>query len=649
MTLMVYSLKQQCWSKVYGNGRRSSLGSGESVDIITDSDILPNTPSFLSPSSSSSTFHHDYEVTGTPPPGRNGHTATLATRQITGGGRSTCIFIIGGWLGAGPLAASDMHILDITSVNSHDSTNHIDDANGNSDKTNERKRCNAAHWIPINPLHLQGPSPGPCNMHSADFIPTRQEIYVFRGGNGREYLNDLHAFNVDTFTWRVVESRGKVPLRRANHSSAFLVEREELFIFGGWNGTERLNDIHILDTVTSTWSQPHVGGVLPHPRAGMTLTAVRDRLYLFGGSGTSSKCFQDLHVLNRKDMSWLDLVHSSKSTDGSSSSQTSESLARKTNDKYKNTNAVKSDRQLKNSYLMEWDQSPDSSQQYHRATNNGASANPNETEPTPTLHVTGKSPGRRAGHTATAVHDRHIYIFGGSCGQDYLNDFFRLDTDPAHPPTTETHPTSLQLLGGRLRYYCNRGGGEEGDDNDDTFADVCFIVEGKKVYGHRMVLSLVSDYYRAMFSKKRRGGGFKESGGGGGILEIEVPNCSYEAFLMMMEYIYSGEEPKINIPLLTVELDNGDFDTSCCIKSSDEGSKVIETVVDLLQLADQYFLDHLKQICERRLQSTVNTDTVECLLQVAQKSNAVQLESVCQHFIRNRVEFSLHNKHNHDE
>ena len=69
MTLMVYSLKQQCWSKVYGNGRRSSLGSGESVDIITDSDILPNTPSLLSPSSSSSSFHHDYEVTGTPPPG----------------------------------------------------------------------------------------------------------------------------------------------------------------------------------------------------------------------------------------------------------------------------------------------------------------------------------------------------------------------------------------------------------------------------------------------------------------------------------------------------------------------------------------------------------------------------------------------------
>jgi hypothetical protein len=74
------------------------------------------------------------------------------------------------------------------------------------------------------------------------------------------------------------------------------------------NGTERLNDIHILDTETSTWSCPHAGGVLPHPRAGMTLTALRGRLYLFGGSGTSSKCFQDLQILDRSEMAWLDVT-----------------------------------------------------------------------------------------------------------------------------------------------------------------------------------------------------------------------------------------------------------------------------------------------------------------------------------------------------
>lgn len=59
-------------------------------------------------------------------------------------------------------------------------------------------------------------------------------VYVFRGGNGREYLNDLHALHVNNLTWRKVETSGTVPQQRANHSSAILEETGELFIFGGW-------------------------------------------------------------------------------------------------------------------------------------------------------------------------------------------------------------------------------------------------------------------------------------------------------------------------------------------------------------------------------------------------------------------------------
>jgi hypothetical protein len=51
--------------------------------------------------------------------------------------------------------------------------------------------------------------------------------------------------------------------------------------------------------------------------------------------------------------------------------------------------------------------------------------------------IHGRGPGRRAGHTATAV-NRKIYVFGGSCGSDYLNDFYVLDTDP--PPHAMVRP-----------------------------------------------------------------------------------------------------------------------------------------------------------------------------------------------------------------
>ena len=59
-------------------------------------------------------------------------------------------------------------------------------------------------------------------------------------------------------------------------------------------------------------------------------------------------------------------------------------------------------------------------------------------------------------------------------------------------------------------------------------------------------------------------------------------------------------------------------------------------VVDILELADRFFLDHLKQVCEAQLQSHVKSDTVEYLLQVAQKTNAMQLQEICEHYTRNQ-------------
>eukprot|EP00980_Cylindrotheca_fusiformis_P009796 scaffold2156_cov115-Cylindrotheca_fusiformis.AAC.21 len=348
-TLLLYSIEEKRWIRPHHLGASSDQPP-----------ILSNTKSI--------------QVTGTPPAGRNGHSATLATDpDDDDNGR---IIVIGGWLGAGagPLAASDMHVLDI----SHSGTR--------------------LRWY--QPA-VQGTPPGPCNMHSADYVAARQEVYVFRGGNGREYLNDLHALSTQTFTWRKVETSGAIPQQRANHSSAILEETGELFIFGGWNGTERLNDIHILDTATSTWTCPQVGGVLPHPRAGMTLTALRGRLYLFGGSKNGNfDCFQDLQILDRSEMAWLNVTQ------------------------HEPTNHTSG---------------------RHRYDTEHPAPNRTDEDTMATIDIHGRGPGRRAGHTATAV-NRKIYVFGGSSGLDYLNDFYVLDTDPPpHATITEEEP-SCHLL-----------------------------------------------------------------------------------------------------------------------------------------------------------------------------------------------------------
>jgi hypothetical protein len=236
-TLLIYDITEQRWIRPVTVGDNVAVGNNGSSDAVASGSSIMGDPGYI--------------MQGTPPPGRNGHSATLAADPDDDeNGR---IIIIGGWLGTGPLAASDTHCLDIS---------------------------NGGRQLRWYQPPIKGTPPGPCNMHSSDLVlhrsgahgPERREVYVFRGGNGREYLNDLHALDVVSLTWRRVETTGAIPQQRANHSSSVLEETGELFIFGGWNGTERLNDIHILNTVTSNWTCPHVGGVLPHPRAGMTLT-----------------------------------------------------------------------------------------------------------------------------------------------------------------------------------------------------------------------------------------------------------------------------------------------------------------------------------------------------------------------------------------
>lgn len=141
MTLMVYSLVEKRWRHVNqsstssgsgsgsnnsgGNGGGNNRGIGNGVPSFgDDSAISPEMNSVVSGMNERAAADSGrvsgggilrpgrLSVTGTPPPGRNGHTATLATSGPSGD--NARIVIIGGWLGTGPLAASDMHVLDIS-------------------------------------------------------------------------------------------------------------------------------------------------------------------------------------------------------------------------------------------------------------------------------------------------------------------------------------------------------------------------------------------------------------------------------------------------------------------------------------------------------------------------------------------------------
>jgi len=119
-----------------------------------------------------------------------------------------------------------------------------------------------------------------------------------------------------------------------------------------------------------------------------------------------------------------------------------------------------------------------------------------------------------------------------------------------------------------------------------------FLVEGKPIYAHKAILSAQCEHFRAMFTS-----GMKESNQG----QIEVKDWSYNSYLLMVEYLYSGS-------------------------ISNFSPKVAS---DLLGLADAYMLEGLKYHCENTLMHNVDNDNVCNLLIEANKYSSIELKKFC--------------------
>eukprot|EP01054_Gregarina_sp_Poly1_P006421 Gregarina_sp_Poly_1__6420@NODE_3428_length_1103_cov_8_534749_g2171_i0_p1_GENE_NODE_3428_length_1103_cov_8_534749_g2171_i0NODE_3428_length_1103_cov_8_534749_g2171_i0_p1_ORF_typecomplete_len264_score33_77Kelch_3/PF13415_6/14Kelch_3/PF13415_6/1_8e12Kelch_3/PF13415_6/7e09Kelch_3/PF13415_6/1_2e06Kelch_4/PF13418_6/4_7e12Kelch_4/PF13418_6/0_001Kelch_4/PF13418_6/5_2e10Kelch_2/PF07646_15/7_6e10Kelch_2/PF07646_15/0_00011Kelch_2/PF07646_15/7_7e10Kelch_6/PF13964_6/4_2e11Kelch_6/PF13964_6/0_00027Kelch_6/PF13 len=84
----------------------------------------------------------------------------------------------------------------------------------------------------------------PRAAHSADLIGD-SHLVVFGGWNGTEALSDLHILDLHDLTWRKVDASGAVPSKRNNHASAVFAHR--LYVHGGHDGTRWLTDFYCID------------------------------------------------------------------------------------------------------------------------------------------------------------------------------------------------------------------------------------------------------------------------------------------------------------------------------------------------------------------------------------------------------------------
>ena len=118
-------------------------------------------------------------------------------------------------------------------------------------------------------------------------------MFIFGGGPGYRCYNTLRVFDTESNCWMNTPSVGLLPVDRESHSA--FTYNEELYIFGGQNSLNPyLNDLWKYNPETFSWKKVEVKGKLPSPTFSMHCCMVGDQVILFGGDKTPG----DLYVLD---------------------------------------------------------------------------------------------------------------------------------------------------------------------------------------------------------------------------------------------------------------------------------------------------------------------------------------------------------------
>ncbi|XP_073293226.1 acyl-CoA-binding domain-containing protein 6 [Primulina huaijiensis] len=122
------------------------------------------------------------------------------------------------------------------------------------------------------------------------------KVIMFGGEDrNRRLLNDVHVLDLETMTWSSVETTQTPPTPRFDHTAALHAERY-LFIYGGCSHSIFFNDLHVLDLETMEWSQPQMQGDAVSARAGHASVAVNGNWYIVGGGDNRSGASETLVI-----------------------------------------------------------------------------------------------------------------------------------------------------------------------------------------------------------------------------------------------------------------------------------------------------------------------------------------------------------------
>lgn len=314
---------------------------------------------------------------------------------------------------------------------------------------------------------------------------------------------------------KILQTSGKAPQPRANHASS-LVENN-LYIFGGWNGTKRLNDMYFVNLDSFVWTFVDYNINKPTARAGMPMLNYKEYLILFGGSGTNSSYLNDLFFYDISNKIW-----------------------------FKPNNVLNQE----------------------------------------------NIPSERAGHTAV-IDDRLIYIYGGggpSAAAASSIHILEIDPEPKILIKRNSKIIKDKLVSNLKKLF-----------NNAFLSDISFKVKEQSIYCHKIILSLLSEKFNAMFTL-----GLKESK----TSVIEITNYKYKHFYFALKYLYSGE--------------------------IDEEENIFNLLdfIEILKISDEYMLYDIKLWCEDVISKLVDNENFFIINFFSKKFCAENLAEYCKWYYR---------------
>ncbi|KAG1260326.1 hypothetical protein G6F68_007517 [Rhizopus microsporus] len=248
-----------------------------------------------------------------------------------------------------------------------------------------------------------GQAPPPCRAHSCTTVervlgPGKKSysLYVFGGGDGPNYFNDVYILNIDTLTWIKPKVEGEPPSPRRAHTTCLW--NQKIIVTGGGDGARALADVHALDISDPhalKWTQLHPQGTPPIARGYHTSNLVKDKLIVYGGSD-GHECFSDIHVLDLFANRWcqIELNRPIPRLAHSTTQVGSYLFVTGGYDGSKYSNEVL----LLNLVTMSWE----------------------------TRKIYGSPPSPRGYHTSV-LHDSRLYVIGGYDGRHVFEDVYMLE------------------------------------------------------------------------------------------------------------------------------------------------------------------------------------------------------------------------------